>query len=346
MDAIRQIETGGRADPWIRTGISDGRGSTAYGPYQVTKGLIEGALKDGSYNFDKDETAILRKLSKQQKEALRIGGSDRAKFEGKLSKEHLDRYDYFGTFDFTDAEKAVLLRAQEKMLSKNLSDAGGDYDEAARRWHGGASWATKSERNPDPSAHIKYAEKVRAAKGPQISRDPRPAAPPPEPEPQAIAPPPEPEEPEEVAPREYGSTQPEPVDPNPLQGPELPWALPDAPVSEPELEGPKLKWAQGAHGSQPEKRKPAPVTNLPIDFDITLKKAPEWKMPGKKGMMAKAKNHGPTIVQRHEREKLQAELRKKLEAPPEYTQLTSQVAGNISPRVSKGLSTMGPRRNK
>jgi hypothetical protein len=331
MDAIRQVETGGLSDPWIRTGISDGRGSSAYGPFQVTKDLIDGALKDASYEFSADEKAILRKLSKQQKEALRIGGKDRQRFEGKLSKEYLDRYDYFGTFDFTDAEKAVLLRAQEKMLSKNLSDSGGDYDEAARRWHGGASWETKTEKNPDPSAHIKYAEKVREAKGPQISRDPRPEAPPPAPEP-----PPEP-----VAPREYGSTQPEPVDPNPLQGPELQWALPNAPVSEPALEGPELPFAQGAHGSVPEKRKPEPVTNLPNDFDITLKDAPEWKMPRKKGMMKAPINRGPSIAQRQARLNVQREFRERLNAPIQQIQTPESKA------VSKGLALMGPsRRNR
>ena len=174
MDAIRQVETGGLADPWIRTKMS-GTGSSAYGPYQVTKGLIDGALKDESYGFDGEEKTILRKLSRQQKESLRIGGSDRSRYEGKLSREHLDRFDYGGSFDFTDAEKIILLRAQEKMLKKNLLDSGGDYDEAARRWHGGMAWDKKSDANPDPAAHVAYADKVRSVKGPQISRDPRPA---------------------------------------------------------------------------------------------------------------------------------------------------------------------------
>ena len=358
MDAIRQVETGGLADPWIRTKVL-GSGSSAYGPYQVTKGLIDGALKDNSYNFAPEEKAILRKLSKQQAEALRVGGEDRQRFEGRLPQQHLDRFDYGGGFDFTDAEKAVLLGAQEKMLRKNLADAGGDHEEAARRWHGGRAWEKESKANPNPSAHEDYALRVMGKFSKLSRRDPRPQIVPQPASPegkeyareQQAAPGPiatgDPRErlqaeaaaimAEEAAAmpepaREYGSIVPEYVDPNPLQGPELGWALPEAPVSEPELRGPTLPFIEGAHGSPP-----APAVELPADFNITLEKAPEWKMPQKRGMMLARKK----ADQARTRRKVQAEYRQALEAP--IAQIPIPSNEKLLPR---GLASMGPRRNK
>lgn len=162
LDAIQAVETGGLDDPWIRTKYMPARGSTAYGPYQVTMGLARGVLEDDSYGLDDDEKVVLEKLVRQQSFASSIGGRDRKSAEatGRFSKEELDKFDYGGTFDFSDAEKKILLSAQEKMVRKTLDDSGGDHSEAARRWHGGAGW-NKPSPNNNPQDHIEYSEKVR-----------------------------------------------------------------------------------------------------------------------------------------------------------------------------------------
>lgn len=173
-----------------------------------------------------------------------------------------------------------------------------------------------------------------------VARDPRPQAPPPEAPapapaptqevvPAPVAPPVAPPEP----PREYGNIIPEPAGEPPLQGPEIPWDLPRTPVAEPELSGPVLPYAEDAYISPPPTE---PVRDIPTDFDITLKGAPEWKMPRKRGMMLAKKE----ADQARTRRKLQQDYRRALEAPVAQIPLPAEKA------IPKGLAMMGPRRNK
>jgi hypothetical protein len=153
IEAVRGQETGNLKDPFIRTKINSGAGSSAYGPYQTTKGLVDSALANDLYGFDAAEKAVMSKLSSQQDTALKIGGGDRKKYEEYFTKEQLDRFDYGGTYNFSELEKAKIESAQLKMVNKTLDDADGDLEEAAKVWHGGGNHGDRKD-------HVEYSESV------------------------------------------------------------------------------------------------------------------------------------------------------------------------------------------
>ena len=154
MDSIREQETGGLKDPWVRTSSdAGGVGSSAYGPYQVTKGLVDKFLRDDTIDFTSAEVSALAELSRQQAVSLAIGGSDRYKYADKYSREDLDRFDYGGTLALSDEQKSSLLTAHEKMLVRIVEESNGNFVEAARRWHGG-----NNHRNERP--HVEYSDSV------------------------------------------------------------------------------------------------------------------------------------------------------------------------------------------
>lgn len=163
-DNIRTIETGGVANPYIRT-KAVGTGSSAYGPVQITKGLLESTLKNQPNMFSEAERAAMEDLVLRQKVALAVGGSDRAKYAAggvKMAQgaawakkfgfadvtSFLNAFDYGGDYGLsTNTEFQLHYESvAEKMLVAQLDEAGGDELEAASRWHGGKGWRNASSR--------------------------------------------------------------------------------------------------------------------------------------------------------------------------------------------------------
>ena len=124
---IAFLETGGlrEGERNVRTAYSGGKGSSAFGVYQITRGRVEDMLKDAgvsvsvskgdpsenfgrkkvSFKYNKkrdkggyspEEVSSLKRLYDEQTEALRIGGRDREKTQKKFgfSDEYADAYDY------------------------------------------------------------------------------------------------------------------------------------------------------------------------------------------------------------------------------------------------------------
>jgi hypothetical protein len=164
VDKIRQLETGGLQNPFIRT-KAKGTGSSAYGPYQITKGLIQSTLKASPDKFTPEEQALMQDLAKRQQIALAVGGKDRATYSRGGAKQaqgaawakqygfdsvdaFLSAFDYGGDYglggdsDFQIAYESVA----HKMLVAQLEETGGDALEAASRWHGGTGWKRASSR--------------------------------------------------------------------------------------------------------------------------------------------------------------------------------------------------------
>lgn len=161
---IRTIETGGVENPFIRTKAA-GTGSSAFGPVQITKGLLESTLQGQPQLFSETERAAMEDLVLRQKVALAVGGSDRSRYAPggvKMAQgaawakkfgfadvqSFLNAFDYGGDFglgqnsDFQLHYESVA----EKLLLAQLEETGGDELEAASRWHGGKGWKNASSR--------------------------------------------------------------------------------------------------------------------------------------------------------------------------------------------------------
>lgn len=155
---IRTIETGGLEDGYIRTKVK-GSGSSAYGPYQITRGLLRGTIASNPNLFDENELAAMNALIERQSVALAVGGSDRKRYakggakaaQGALwakqyGYESVDQFladfDYGGNLGLGDNPEFQYLyeNVARKLLRQHLKDAGGDFIEAASVWHGGTNW--------------------------------------------------------------------------------------------------------------------------------------------------------------------------------------------------------------
>lgn len=164
VDTIRTIETGGVQNPYIRT-KAVGTGSSAYGPWQITKGLLESSLKSSPDMFDERETQAMQDLIQRQKIALAVGGSDRAKYGAGGAKaaqgaawakqygfasvnDFLNAFDYGGDYGLSQDTDFQLVYegVAHKLLVSQLDETGGDALEAASRWHGGRGWKNASSK--------------------------------------------------------------------------------------------------------------------------------------------------------------------------------------------------------
>lgn len=165
-DGIAQVETGGLKQRGIRTKVrpsSDGAGSSAYGKYQITHGLLSGAIDTGFIDLTEQEMKAAKELMTRQEMALTVGGRDRADYQTggskysaaqKWAKEYgysdvesfLDDFDYGGTYGLAeDSDFQVLYESfARKLLNKTLEKAGGDMVKAGGVWHGGPKGAGKS----------------------------------------------------------------------------------------------------------------------------------------------------------------------------------------------------------
>jgi len=171
---ITTIETGNLEDTFIRTQVN-GSGSSAYGPVQITRGLIAGYLKNKPKLFNEAELGAMNELAERQRISLKIGGSDLPRYQ-RGGSEHaqakvwaarynyddvatfLEAFDYGGDFGLAgDAQFELDYESfSRKMLQDTLKRAGNDEIEAASRWHGGMDWATAKSKKGTKAYRKKY----------------------------------------------------------------------------------------------------------------------------------------------------------------------------------------------
>lgn len=171
---IGEIETGGLENRFIRTKMA-GTGSSAYGPYQITRGLLRGTLKNSPDLFDEQEREVVEDLIARQSVSLAVGGSDRKKYEkgglryGQARKwatqygfddvnSFLDAFDYGGDFGLSEDGDFMVQYENigRKLLRKHLTEAGGDAVQAAAVWHGGPNWKRGKHRKQTQAYISKY----------------------------------------------------------------------------------------------------------------------------------------------------------------------------------------------
>jgi len=173
-DKIAGVETGGLKKRSIRTTVLNS-GSSAYGTFQITKGLIIQFLKTKGSLFNPEELGAMRELADRQKASLLIGGIDRKNYEAggknhahgqfladsfgfETVDEFLNAFDYGGDFGLADDAQFQMLYENfaRKMLNDTLKGTGGDVIEAASIWHGGAGWRTAKSRKDTDIYRQKY----------------------------------------------------------------------------------------------------------------------------------------------------------------------------------------------
>jgi len=123
-----------RAQPYIRTNYRDAKGgSTAYGPVQITKTLVDDYIDRKSKLFEEDELVFLDKMSKQGAKFNKSGN------ESKETYKDFDvNFDYGGAGDLiqTEEDEAMYKKVATKMLQNHLDEADGDIDKAIEKWRG------------------------------------------------------------------------------------------------------------------------------------------------------------------------------------------------------------------
>lgn len=147
-NVIAQIETGGERNPFIRTKYRTAKGSSAYGPYQITYGLLKASLD----TLPPKEVPYALMLLERQRISLLVGGKDKTKYihnrEGLFYsqqfgypsvKAFLEDFDYGGTLGLASNEsfKKSYERIAKHLLSITLEQAEGDMVKAAGIWYGG-----------------------------------------------------------------------------------------------------------------------------------------------------------------------------------------------------------------
>jgi hypothetical protein len=125
-DALSFAETGGEDYPWIRTRVQPAAGSTAFGPVQITKGLLEGAIKNKMLSPESEWFAKTVMLPMQ---GLML------KYGGKDMRKGYEQYDYgqTGGFDPVKYQEAYRKLATE-LISKQLK--GDDVYGFLKTWRG------------------------------------------------------------------------------------------------------------------------------------------------------------------------------------------------------------------
>ena len=173
-ERITAIETGALDETFIRTQVN-GSGSSAYGPVQITRGLIAGYLKNKPKLFSDKDKEAMNELAERQRIALKVGGSDLPKYSRggseyaqarvwskrygyETTEDFLAAFDYGGDYGLADNEEFALSYASfsRKMLQDHLKGAKGDEVLAAQRWHGGMDFATAKSKKGTKAYKKKY----------------------------------------------------------------------------------------------------------------------------------------------------------------------------------------------
>lgn len=134
FDAFAAAETGGIADPFIRTRVSTvPEGSTAYGPVQITTGLMQGYKDNHSDLFTDGELTYIDSFLEQ--------GALFNKFGNEPDKEGYDKkFDYGGSGTLTsESDKELYNSVAKKMLKQHHEDSKQDLDKTIKNWRFGSS---------------------------------------------------------------------------------------------------------------------------------------------------------------------------------------------------------------
>lgn len=125
--AFASAETEGEADPYIRTRVKPKKGSSAFGPVQLTKGKVEDYV---TRNLLPEDSATFARniLIPMQQDMLKYGGSDMIP-----GKEHLD-YGQGGGFPVEF--RPMLDKLSKDMLMVDYKQSGGNIDEMIVKWRG------------------------------------------------------------------------------------------------------------------------------------------------------------------------------------------------------------------
>lgn len=132
-EALALAETGGEENPWIRTRVIPKGGSSAFGPVQITKGLLESAIRNKVLSSESAEFAQQVMLPMQQK-FLQHGNT------GKLPAE-LRAFDYGGTGNFDveshgDMYRQLANELIQHELKRTMSNGNIDLDAFLKAWRG------------------------------------------------------------------------------------------------------------------------------------------------------------------------------------------------------------------
>jgi hypothetical protein len=144
--AMSSAETAAAPDPFIRTTISTAPGSSAYGPTQITKRLVDDYLTRKSDLFTPAQTAFLEKMSKQGEVMLDMGNGDWKNLPDDWSKE-IDGKTYtaadYKIFEYggpgvlrSPEDKALYEQVAKIMLAEHIRENDGDIAAAIQQWRG------------------------------------------------------------------------------------------------------------------------------------------------------------------------------------------------------------------
>jgi len=115
-----------RRNPFIRTEASETpRGSSAYGPLQITKGMMETTSK--KVDLTSEERDYVNRFLEQGRKFLKYGNN-----EGMKGYE--ERYDYGGSGDLDSPEDRALYESVAKKLIRYYIDEHGDPVNVASKW--------------------------------------------------------------------------------------------------------------------------------------------------------------------------------------------------------------------
>ena len=138
-DALSLAETGGEENPWIRTKVNPidpetgkKKGSTAFGPVQITKGLIENAIKNKVFT---PETLkfVNEVMIPMQTSFIKYGAEDMIP-----GKEMFD-YGQTGGFDvdtYEDAYKKMANELIQHELKRTMTDGNVNLGAFLKEWRG------------------------------------------------------------------------------------------------------------------------------------------------------------------------------------------------------------------
>ena len=146
---IEQAETGHLnpgMDRYIRTTKKDS-GSSAFGPVQMTKGILSGPGYLDIGFTEEEDSFIQNVFIPQANKFLKYGGKDMV--------EGMERFDYGGPGDFTPADTSMYKQVAKKLMTFEFNRADKDVDTFIQNWRG----ATEEE---DPR-YYKEVRKVLSA---------------------------------------------------------------------------------------------------------------------------------------------------------------------------------------